>query len=81
VLTLLGCVWVVQHTINRLVFQAMLTDAISWGIATGVVRVVRAALSPRTAARCLAYGLAVVAMFILVNSVPKWNLTCGRRRR
>ncbi len=75
VLTLLGCVWVVQHTINRLVFQAMLTDAISWGIATGVCVWYALRYHPERRRVAWRYGLAVVAMFILVNSVPKWNLT------
>lgn len=73
-LALLGCVWVAQHCVHRLVFQAILTDGLSWGIATGVF--VWYALRYRPERRRVAwtYALAVGAMFIFINVVPKWNL-------
>ncbi|HNT75131.1 MAG TPA: hypothetical protein PKH77_08940 [Anaerolineae bacterium] len=73
-LVLLGCVWWVQHHVDRLVFKALLTDSISWGIATGLF--VWYALRYHPARRSVAcgYGLAVVIMFVLINSIVKWDL-------
>jgi hypothetical protein len=74
-LAFLVCVWIAQHLVTRLVFQAMLTDGLSWGIATGVFVWYILRYRPERYRVAWSYGLAVLALFILINSIPKWNLT------
>lgn len=64
-----------QRVPQRLVYQAIFTDAACWGVAMGLT--VWYALRYRPERNRLAFlsALYVAALSILVNSLPKWNLT------
>lgn len=74
-LVLLVAVGTVQRIVPRLVFKAILTDGINWGIATGVLVWYALRYRPERKQVAIVCGLCVVGIFFLVNSVPKWNLT------
>ncbi len=67
-------VGVVQRKVDRLVFQAILVDAGTWGTAWGLA--VWYALRHRPEARRVAAlnGGFVALVFTLANLVPKWNV-------
>ena len=74
-LTMLLLVGLIQRTVTRLVWQATLTDGITWGIATGVMVWYALRYRPERKRVAIVCGLCVVGIFLLVNIVPKWNLT------
>ncbi len=73
-LVLLVITAISQRATSRLVYQAIFTDAAGWGVAIGLTVWYALRYRPERNRLASLSALYVIALSVLVNSLPKWNL-------